>query len=129
MYIDALTEVSSSQAIANATPVVSEDSIDLTAAARVGNECIHFNVNVEAVGVLTGLTIEVIGADAANLTGNVVSYSSVTVLPVVDANYSVKPIGLAKRRYLGLRYTTAGATPTATVTAAVTVNRQATWQD
>lgn len=124
MIIDYATEVSSAQVLASGA-AVSTNSVDLKAAARVrGNgSAVKFNVNISSVsGTTPTLAVEVIGADDAALTSNVVSLGRID--PAVATGMAAKNVQveadlLTKKRYVGLRYTMGGTTPAATVTSAV----------
>lgn len=105
---------------------VSGSSIDLGAAIK--SDDVVFDVNVSAVsGTTPTLAVEVIGADDAALTTNVVSMGRID--PVVASGMAAKSFYvdgtiLTKKRFLGLRYTVGGTTPSFTITSAVSSGRQ-----
>lgn len=127
---DFATQVSSAQAIV-AGAQLSSFSVDMGVAVRL-DESLEFEVNVSAVtGTGPTLAIEVIGADDGALTSNVVSLGRID--PVIATgqaakNYYVDGELFTKKRFVGLRYTMAGTTPTATVSAAMGVGRQRDYQ-
>lgn len=129
MVLDFNTQVSTAQVLGTGA-AVSTSSVPLSVASRVDE--IGFNVNVSSVsGTGPTLAIEVIGADDAALSSGVVPLGRVD--PVIATgqaakNYFVKASLFVKKAFLGVRYTMAGTTPAATVTAAVTDMPQGDYQ-
>ena len=117
MILDFLTQVSTAQVLGTGASL-STSSIPLGVATK--NDEVEFLVNVSGVsGTTPTLAIEVIGADDAALTSNVISlgrFDPVIAASMVAENFYVKASGLNKKAFLGLRYTMAGTTPAATVT-------------
>lgn len=116
-YRDALTEVSSAQVLATGA-ALSTKSLPLGAAVRTRG--FEAEVNVSAVsGTAPTLSVEMVGADDANLSVNLVVLDRID--PVIAAgqaakSYYLKAADLRKKAFIGFRYTMAGTTPAATVT-------------
>lgn len=101
---------------------VSTDTIDLQNARDLfeGNDLVKLNVLIPAAfNNLTSLTIEIIQADAADLTGNVTVISSTGAVALArltaGARFTLEGnarIGSTGQRYLGARYTVSGTAPT-----------------
>lgn len=100
---------------------VSTNTVDLTNARDLfeGNDLVKLRLLLTAAfNTLTSLTIEIIQADAADLTGNVTVVSSSGAIPlaqltagkrfVVEGNAR---LGSTGQRYLGARYTVTGSNP------------------
>lgn len=122
---DFLTKVSTAQVLGTGA-TLSTNSIPMGAAVKASD--VDFEVNVSGVGG-TGptLAIEVIGADDAALTSNVVSLGRID--PAIVAaqaadTYNVRASLHTKKAYVGLRYTMGGTTPACTVSASANVGRQ-----
>lgn len=117
MIIDRLLNVSTAQALTAAA--VSEDSVDLTNARDIGagEPLIGTFLVVTALlasGGAATLTVELISADDAALTSNVVSHASTEAIPKASlvAGYkrtlAVPPrTNIGADRYWGFRYTPA----------------------
>lgn len=123
--MDILTQVSTAQVLGTGA-TLSTYSIPLGAAVK--NDEIDFVANVSSVsGTTPTLAIEVIGADDAGLTSNVVSLGRVD--PVIATgmapkNFYVDGELLDKKAFVGLRYTMGGTTPACTVTASAVIGKQ-----
>lgn len=113
---DALAEVSSSQVLGTGA-TLSTFSVPLSVAIRARG--FEAEVNVSSVsGTTPTLTIEVVGADDAGLTSNLIvldSFAPVIATGQAAKNYYMKVADLRKKAFIGLRYTMAGTTPAATV--------------
>ena len=129
MFLDALTLVSDAQALT--ATAVSTNTIDLgssSPARDIGaGESIGFGISVDVAGDRTTAdetyTVEVIQSAAANLSSPTVLASQLlpaTGIAVGALSFIAVPMGVVTQRYLGLRYTLAGTTPSITVTAWLT---------
>ena len=129
MYMDALGLVSDAQALT--ATAVSTNTIDLGSASvtpDIGTgEPIGFGIAIDVAGDRTTAdetyTIEVITSASANLSSPTVIESrllAVAGLAAGKLHFIEVPMGGVVQRYLGLRYTLAGTTPTITVTAWLT---------
>jgi|SRR4051812_4930124 hypothetical protein len=122
---DILTKVSAAQVLATGA-TLSTSSVPLGAAVK--SDDLRFEVNVSAVGGTTPtLAVEVVGADDQGLTTNVVSLGRID--PVIATGQAAKTYYVDgdltnKKAFVGLRYTMAGTTPAATVSASVCEGRQ-----
>jgi hypothetical protein len=142
MLMDKQNTMSDDQDLAIAAgSVLSDNSIDLGASATdtLGNTVISdigrggadllVQVTETFVGATATLKAELVMADNAALTTNLVVLQVSDVIPVatLTAGYQYRlriPVGISKR-YLGLRYTVATATMTAgKVTASIITTRQ-----
>lgn len=126
MYIDALGLVSDSQAL-TATGF-STNTVDLSNATikrQIGTGVsVGFGVNVDVAADFTTTdetyTVEIVQSDNANLsTPDVLSSTllSAAQRAIGTLLFVPIPIGQPTKRYIGLRYTLAGTTPSITVTA------------
>lgn len=121
-YVDKLLRVSSAQA--PTATAVSTDSVDLGVARDIGEGVkvtAFFTVpTLVTSGGTPTVTFEIIGADAANLTGNVLVLGSSAAFAHTTLTAGRDPIAVEMnpqiastgRRYLGVRYTIAGGTLT-----------------
>ena len=128
MFVDALLLVSDAQAIT--VTAVSTNTIDLgagTIARRIGSgEAMGFAVQIDVAGDRTTLDetyqIDIISsADPALGTPTVLaSFLLASTDLTIGKKFALPlPKGRPAQRYIGLRYTVAGTTPTITVTAAL----------
>jgi hypothetical protein len=127
MYVDAFTLVSDSQAV-SATGF-STNTIDLSNVTpkrdvSVG-EPIGFAVNIEVAGDFTTgdetYTIEAVQSDNANLSSpDVIGSRLLSAAQRAVGQLIFIPLGEVTKRYVGLRYTLAGTTPSITVSAWLT---------
>lgn len=129
MYLDALGLVSDAQALT--ATAVSTNTIDLGSSTPVrdigAGEPIGFGVAIDVAGDFTTAdetyTIEVIQSANADLSSPDVLNSRLLAAANYKSgalNFIEVPQGTVTKRYLGLRYTLAGTTPTITVTAWLT---------
>lgn len=129
MFMDALGLVSDAQALT--ATAFSTNTIDLgnTSPIRAigSGEPVGFGLSVDvAADITTGdetYTVEVVESDNANLSSPTVLSSRVLTAAQLAAgalHFVEVPSGTPNKRYLGLRYTLAGTTPSATVTAWLT---------
>lgn len=133
MYVDALLALSGSisgntvtyqSASGTDTSVLSTNTVDLSIARDMGEGRPlfgRFEVGTAASGG-TSIEMQVIAADAANLTGNVAVLGTTGAIAVASLTAgarfacAVNPRLASKgQRYLGLRYVTVGATTAHTV--------------
>lgn len=130
MYMDALLLVSDAQAV-SATGF-STNTIDLGATPpSIGTgEPVGFGLSVDtAADFTTGdetYTVEVVESDNANLSSPTVIESRAILASALAQgalHFIEVPQGKPAKRYLGLRYTLAGTTPSFTVTAWLTSRR------
>jgi len=127
MFMDALLTVSDAQALTGTSAIVSTNTIDL------GNPSVQRDIgagtplrfavgfDVAMGGTTPAITTEVIQSANADLSSPDVIGSSGSQAAVAAGKIheiSVDP-GRVTKRYLGLRYTMTGTTPTATVTASL----------
>jgi hypothetical protein len=107
---------SEKQAI-TATPLVSTDSILLTGVSLGLTRARHMRAFAQvetalAGGAGTGITVELIGADDAALTSNIVSLLTtgniVTASAPVGTRVLDQPVPYTTKPYIGFRYTSAG---------------------
>ena len=126
MFLDALGLVSDAQAVT--ATAFSTNTIDLgatTPVAAIGTgESMGFGITIDvAADFTTGdetYTVEIVESDNANLSTPTVIASRVITAANLKAgtlHWLGLPMGTPSKRYLGLRYTTAGTTPTVTITA------------
>lgn len=118
MITDLNLRISTDQSIAlNATSALSDNSVDLSVARDIGEgRELYMNFAITtAMSAGTSCTFEVIIADNAALTSNVVSLCSSAAIgqATLVAGYNtvlrIPPlIGSLGKRYLGARYTVAG---------------------
>ncbi len=131
MYLDALLLVSDAQAIT--ATAVSTNTIDLgnvTPKRQIGDgDDMGFGVSVDvAADHTTGdetYTFEVIQSANADLSAPDVLSSRAIVfsdLAAGAAHFLAIPKGTPTKRYLGIRVTTAGTTPSVTITAWLTTS-------
>jgi len=130
MFMDALGLVSDNQAVT--ATAFSTNTIDLLGANRtIGTgEPIGFGLAVDVAADITTsdetYTVEVVESDNANLSTPTV-IGSVTLAAALLAIGALHwlPIAPGKpvKRYIGLRYTVAGTTPSVTVTAWLTAHK------
>ena len=127
MYLDALGLVSDAQALS--ATAFSTNTIDLgagTPARRLGTgEQIGFGVAIDVAlaGTTPTFTLEVVQSDNANLsTPDVIESRAIAAadLTAGSLHWIDVPQGYPRKRYLGLRYSLGGTTPTATVTSWLT---------
>lgn len=130
MFLDALGLVSDAQAVA--ATGFSTNTIDLgTTAPRIGTgEPIGFGLAIDVgADITTGdetYTIEVVQSDNANLSSPDVLESRTipaAQLALGALHFIEVPQGQPTKRYLGLRYTLGGTTPSFTVTAWLTARK------
>ncbi len=122
MFVDALLRVSNAQAF-GAGPTVSTDSIDLgnvTPKREVGTgEPMGFGVAVTTAGTVAATLMEVISATDAALTAGILVHATRTIplaQTVLGALFFLPmPPGTPTQRFIGVRFTTAGGTISATV--------------
>lgn len=127
MYVDAFLLVSDSQAVA--ATGFSTNTIDLSNVTpkrdvSVGEE-LGFAVAVEVAGDFTTgdetYTVEVVQSDNANLSSpDVIGAKLLTAAQRAVGALIYVPFGEVTKRYIGLRYTLAGTTPSITVSAWMT---------
>jgi hypothetical protein len=127
MYVDAFTLVSDSQAVT--ATAFSTNTIDLSNVTpkrdiEVG-EALGFAVCVEvAADFTTGdetYTVEVVQSDNANLSSpDVIGSRLLSAAERAVGSLIFVALGAVTKRYIGLRYTVAGTTPTVTVSAWLT---------
>lgn len=124
MIVDALLQLSAAQTVTGSSAVLSTNTIDLSQARDIGEgEDLYLRYQVgTAFAGLTSLKVEVIIADDAALSSNVVSVCSVDV-PVASLTASARGalelsprIGSLGKRYLGARYTPTGTGTAGTLT-------------
>ncbi len=126
MYVDAFGLVSDSQAVT--ATAFSTNTIDLSNATvkrQIGTgEEVGFGVNVEVAADFTSgnetYTFEVVQSANADLSSPDVIGSVTHTAATLVAGYLFFlpiPIGQPTKRYIGLRYTVGGTTPTITVSA------------
>lgn len=126
MFMDALLLVSDAQALT--ATAVSTNTIDLgnpTVKRRIGSgESVGFAVTVDvAADATTGdetYVVEVISSASADLSSPTVLASRTILAADLAAgavHYIHVPKGTPIQRYIGLRYTLGGTTPTVTLTA------------
>ncbi len=126
MYIDAFGLVSDSQAVT--ATAFSTHTIDLgnaTVKRQIGTgEPVGFGVNVEVAADFTSAnetyTFEVVQSANADLSSPDVLGSVTLTAAVLVVGYLFflpLPVGQPTKRYIGLRYTVGGTTPTITVSA------------
>lgn len=126
MFLDALLTVSDAQALS--ATAVSTNTIDLgaiTGGRDIGvGEPMTFSVAVDVAlaGTTPTLIIDVIQSANADLSspdvlGGTGTLSGATAVPVGQIFEVNMQAGRVTKRYLGLRYTLGGTTPTVTVTA------------
>jgi len=121
MYMDAFLRVSNAQAFGAAA--VSTDSIDLsnvTPKRQIGTgEAMGFGVAITTAGTVAATLMEVISATDAALTAGILVHSSRSIPlaeTVLGALFFLPiPQGTPTQRFLGVRFTTAGGTISATV--------------
>lgn len=125
MILDAFQRVSTAQALT--ATAVSVDSIDLgnqTPARDIGNgEPMQFVVNVNVAADFTSANetyvFEVVTSAAGALTSPTVIASreiAASLLTAGSVHHIAIPKGAIAQRFLGMRYTLGGTTPTITVT-------------
>jgi hypothetical protein len=124
MYVDNFLTLSSAQTVTGASAVLSTNAIDLGTARDIGEgEDLYarFQVGTAFAG-LTALTLEVIGADDAAFTTNVLSIVSRTI-PVASLTAGARHalelpplIASLGKRYMGFRYTPTGTGTAGTIT-------------
>lgn len=127
MFLDALLTVSDAQSLTGTTAIVSTNTIDLGAPSvqrDIGvGQPLRFAVafDVAMGGTSPAITIEVIQSASADLSSPDVIGSSGSQAAVAAGKIHEVGIdpGRMTKRYLGLRYTMTGTSPTATVTAAL----------
>jgi hypothetical protein len=112
------------QTVTGASAVLSTNTVDLGQQRDIGEGTDIF-LRVEVGTVFAGLTaldIDIIGADDAALSTNVVALGSLKAIPVASlvagARFVVEPsaqIGSKGKRYIGARYTPAGTGTTGTL--------------
>jgi hypothetical protein len=127
MFMDALGLVSDAQALT--ATAVSTNTIDLgsqsvTPDIGTGEE-VGFGVSIDVAlaGTTPTLTLEVIQSASAALSSPTVLASQLLAAAQVTIgklNFIAIPMGAITQRYIGLRYTLAGTTPTVTVTSWLT---------
>jgi hypothetical protein len=119
MFTDNDLLVAKAQAITAAA--LSDKSIDLGAAIQPGvGEPLHPFMRVTSDADLdptTSLTVEVIGADDAGLSSNVVTLCSKSILKaalVKNSIHYLPPVGLgsAAKQYMGMKFTPVGGNAT-----------------
>lgn len=124
MIVDALLQLSATQTVTGSSAVLSTNTIDLSQARDVGEgEDLYLRYQVgTAFAGLTSLKVEVIIADDAALSSNVVSVCSVDV-PVASLAANARGalelsprIASLGKRYLGARYTPTGTGTAGTLT-------------
>ncbi len=122
MYIDAFGLVSDSQAVT--ATAFSTHTIDLTNVSPKRDvstgEPVGFGVNVEAAlgGTTPTLSIEAVQSDNANLASpDVIGSITPTQAQLGVGALHFVSLGTVTKRYIGLRYTTGGTSPTITVSA------------
>ena len=112
------------QTVAGATAVLSTNTVDLGVARDMGEgEDLYLRAEVgTAFAGLTALDIEVIGADDAALSSNVVSIAAIKGIPVAKLvagsrfACDISPqIGSNGKRYLGARFTPTGTGTAGTI--------------
>lgn len=122
MFLDAFLRVSNAQAF-GAGPTVSTDSIDLgnvTPKRQIGTgEPMGFGVAVTTAGTVAATKMEVISATDAALTAGILVHA-VRDIPLAETVLGALfflpiPQGTPTQRFLGVRFTTAGGTISATV--------------
>lgn len=122
MFVDAFLRVSNAQAF-GAGPTVSTDSIDLgnvTPKRQIGTgEPLGFAVAVTTAGTVAATLMEVISATDAALTAGILVHATRTI-PLAETtlgslHFLPLPPGTPTQRFLGVRFTTAGGTISATV--------------
>jgi hypothetical protein len=127
MFIDALLTVSDAQALTGTSAILSTNTIDLgntTPKRDIGTGTpLRFAVGFDVAmgGTTPAITIEVVQSANADLSSSDVIGSSGSQSAVAAGKVhevSVDP-GRVTKRYLGLKYTMTGTSPTATVTAAL----------
>lgn len=129
MYVDNLGLVSDAQAVT--ATAFSTNTIDLGAtspAREIGTgEAVGFGIAVDvAADITTGnetYLIEVVQSANADLSSpDVINSRTITAaqLAAGSLHWLAVPVGFPQKRYLGLRYTTGGTTPTVTLTAWLT---------
>lgn len=121
MFLDAFLRVSNAQAFGAAA--VSTNSIDLgnvTPKRQIGTgEAMGFGVAITTAGTVAATLMEVISATDEALTAGILVHGSRTIPlaeTVLGALFFLPlPMGTPTQRYLGVRFTTAGGTISATV--------------
>jgi len=124
MYLDVLGRVSNAQAFGAAA--VSTDSIDLGPGSVAPNgrqigtgEPMGFGVAVTTAGTVAPTLMEIISATDAPLTAGILVHASRTIPlaeTVAGAVFFIPlPMGTPTQRFLGVRFTTAAGTISATV--------------
>jgi hypothetical protein len=129
MILDTGNLFSDAQSLTGTSAVVSTSSVDLGSARDVGSgENVELFCSATASGGTSPtLAVEIIGADDAALTSNIVVYASVPAVALAapqDIVLPSLPVMATKKRYLGLRYTQGGTSPTSTVTAGIVMDKQ-----
>lgn len=101
------------------TTVLSTNTIDLGVARDIGAGSDFMKLRAEVLTAFAGATsveIQVIAADAANLTGNVTVIGSTGAIPLASLTLGARfecelntRVGSKGQRYLGVRYVIVGA--------------------
>lgn len=121
MFLDAFLRVSNAQAFGAAA--VSTNSIDLgnvTPKRQIGRgEAMGFGVAITTAGTVAATLMEIISATDEALTAGILVHASRTI-PLAETVagalfFLPLPMGTPTQRYLGVRFTTAGGTISATV--------------
>ena len=127
MYVDAFLLVSDSQAVtvqAFSTHTIDLSNVTPKRDVEIG-EVLGFAVNIEvAADFTTGdetYTLEVVQSDNANLSSpDVIGSRILSAAERAAGSLIFIALGAVTKRYIGMRYTTAGTTPTVTLSAWLT---------
>jgi hypothetical protein len=130
MILDKFLRLSEAQAVTGTTPVVSQNTLDLGNVAPkrdlgTGERMVALvHVGVALAGTSPTFLAELISSASADLSSPTVLGSTGTISGAANAPAGAQfeipiPSGRIAQRYLGLRYTLGGTSPTVTVSAEI----------